>query len=291
MLYKCYRNPLDVLVTAHALGFGIYSERPVQMLQNKEHWADIGYTIEDNQDLRIGTTVTIKRNHENSPLSIYKYQAVQDIIQCYKAESFEDECIWISENIKAAVSEGIKPHDILVVCLDDRHAKHYFAKISLLLTRNAIRSNNLLASSSSAPPFSLDDMVTLSTVHRAKGNEAAMVFAAGIDGIFKDKATRKGRNRLFTAFTRTKAWLRVSGLGEKAQLFFNEIDQSIKNSPSLVFKVPDASEIETIQRDLNSRPQEFEKMSEMYNTLLKKGFTKEEIHAELDSSDGDLLSE
>jgi superfamily I DNA and RNA helicase len=291
VLYKCYRNPLDVLVTAHALGFAIYSERPVQMLQNKDHWTDIGYSIENDQDLIIGTTVTIRRNRENSPLSIYEYQTVRDIIQCYKATSMENECLWISDNIKAAIDEGIKPHDILVVCLDDRYAKGYFAKISLFLMRNAIRSNNLLASSSSAPPFSLDDMVTLSTVHRAKGNEAAIVFAAGIDGIFSHRASRKGRNRLFTAFTRTKAWLRVSGVGEKAQFFFNEIDQSIQNSPSLVFKVPDANEIETIQRDLNSKPQEIIRINEMYNTLIKKGYTKEQIDAELDIPDGDLLSE
>ena len=36
VLHKCYRNPLEVLVCAHALGFGIYGKKIVQMLENEE---------------------------------------------------------------------------------------------------------------------------------------------------------------------------------------------------------------------------------------------------------------
>ena len=41
VLYKCYRNPREILVCAHAIGFGIYG-KPVQMLENEEHWRDVG---------------------------------------------------------------------------------------------------------------------------------------------------------------------------------------------------------------------------------------------------------
>ncbi|MFQ5981647.1 MAG: hypothetical protein ACE5OZ_26170, partial [Candidatus Heimdallarchaeota archaeon] len=34
VLFKCYRNPREILVCAHAVGFGIYGERIVQMFEN-----------------------------------------------------------------------------------------------------------------------------------------------------------------------------------------------------------------------------------------------------------------
>lgn len=286
VLYKCYRNPLEVLVTAHALGFGIYSDRPVQMLENREHWEDVGYNIEENDELKVGLKTIIKRDVSNSPLSIYQYQKKTDIIQYKCCNDFEQECSWIAENITSLISEGIKQHDILVICLDDRNAKRYFSRISTLLSMKSIRSNNLLIASSAAPPFLLDEMVTLSTVHRAKGNEAAVVFCAGIDALYFHRNTRSGRNKIFTAFTRTKAWLKVSGIGEYANYFFREIDQSIQNSPSLIFTVPDKNEIETIQRDLNDKPQELRKLQLLYGELLTKGYTEEQIQMELELAKG-----
>jgi superfamily I DNA and RNA helicase len=44
VLPKCYRNQRDVLVLAHAAGFGIYGQ-PVQMLQDRAHWEDVGYDV------------------------------------------------------------------------------------------------------------------------------------------------------------------------------------------------------------------------------------------------------
>lgn len=284
VLYKCYRNPLEVLVTAHALGFAIYADEPVQTLENKEHWLDVGYSVEGDKDLVVGETVTVTRDRENSPLSIYKHQDVSEIIKCHLADGIEGEIDWVVEYIFAALSEGVKPHDILVISLDDRYAKSYFSRISYLLIQEGIRSNNLLTSNSAAPPFMLDDMVTLSTVHRAKGNEAALVFVLGVDAIYPNRKTRNARNRLFTAFTRTRAWLRVSGVGDRAQFFFNEIERSIENSPSLIFEVPDPHEIEMIQRDLSSKPREFLKLQELVKDLKEQGFTEEEIQMELNLS-------
>jgi superfamily I DNA and RNA helicase len=93
--------------------------------------------------------------------------------------------------------------------------------------------------------------VTLSTVYRAKGNEAAVVFAAGVDAI--PLRTRSGRNKLFTAFTRTKAWLRVSGIGTPASVISKEIESALAHFPFLEFEMPDLNKIELIQRDLSER--------------------------------------
>lgn len=280
VLHKCYRNPLEVLITAHALGFGLYST-PVQMLQNKDHWKDVGYTVPDDTTLDVGSRAVIRREIENSPLSIYQHQTKEEIIQWFNAPDLVTECKWIVSKITESLAEGLRPHDILIISLDDRNAKRYFSHLSLLLAENGIRSNNLSILNAAAPPFQIEDMVTMSTVHKAKGNEAAMVFALGIDALFNARNTKGGRNKLFTAFTRTKAWLRISGMGEPAQLFFNEIAESMKNSPELIFTVPDPRAIETIERDLGNLPSEIFKLRETVDSLLKQGMTPAQIQMEL----------
>jgi superfamily I DNA and RNA helicase len=274
VLYKCYRNPLEVLITAHALGFGLYAEQQVQKLEGADHWRDVGYTVEEGQSFEIGSTVKVTRNKENSPLSIYNYQTKEDIIQCFQAENLEEECHWIADQIEDAIKDGLKPQDLLVIVLDDRYVKAYFSKLSLYLSEKGIRSNNLQASTLAAPPFSIKEMVTLSTVHKAKGNEAAMVFAAGLDALFSQRNTIRGRNKMFTAFTRTKAWLKVSGTGENINVFFTEIQKSLDNSPNLIFTI---QEISTINRDLDSEPQEMKELLELVTKMEKKGYSKEQL--------------
>lgn len=52
--------------------------------------------------------------------------------------------------------------------------------------------------------FSYDNMVTLSTVNRAKGNEAGMVYIVGADYVFVSPNDVYRRNKLFTSMTRAK---------------------------------------------------------------------------------------
>lgn len=277
ILYKCYRNPLEVLITAHALGFGLYSQSPVQTLENEAHWNDVGYRLEDGFDLTVGDETVITRDRQNSPLSIYEQQTPDELIELYQASDLKKECMWIANSIESSINQGLKPHDIMVISMDDRNAKAYFSELSKILSFRGIRSNNLLTSSSAAPPFKLEDMVTFTTVHRAKGNESIEVYAIGLDALFPIRNTRSGRNKIFTAFTRTKAWLKVSGIGSRVEGFFSEIKQSIANSPSLRFTVPDT---EKIKRDHDEKPQQILKIQEAYSELIEQGYTKEQLQIE-----------
>src|SRR5690606_3992190 len=83
--------------------------------------------------------------------------------------------------------------------------------------------------------------------------------AAGIDAIHPLRKTRIGRNRLFTAFTRAKAWLRISGTRPAADVFSAAVERALANVPDLRFTYPDPKEVDTLQRDLNDRFVELEK--------------------------------
>lgn len=279
VLYKCYRNPLDVLVTAHALGFGLY-DQPVQILENVEHWQDVGYELTQGS-YKEGEKVILRRNPENSPLSISKYQNKDEIIKTFLAASLDEEVDHVVNEIKDFLNQGLKPEDIMIISLDDRYAKLYFKSISFKLSEIGILSNNIISSRMENPPFILENMITLTTVHRAKGNEAACVFVLGIDSLFPSKKFRQTRNKIFTAFTRTKAWLRVSGIGIGATHFFNEIDISLNKSPNLEFIVPDKKNLDHIQRDLGQKEQLKLRFREEIQKLQDFGFSVDEMEEEM----------
>lgn len=279
VLHKCYRNPIHVLVTAHALGFGLY-DTPVQILENINHWNDVGYKLISGNYIE-GEKVVLRRDPENSPLSIIQDQTKQELISCKVTDTLHQEVEFVYNEILSVLKEGLKPEDIMVISLDDRNARSYFKRLSYLLSDSNIMSNNILASRIDNPPFIIENMITLTTVHRAKGNEASCVFVLGIDSLYHSKNTRRTRNKIFTAFTRTKAWLRVSGIGQGAQHFINEITQSLEKSPCLEFIVPNKAQLDLIHRDLGLKEQQRSEFREHISKLRSAGFTDVEIEEEL----------
>jgi superfamily I DNA and RNA helicase len=273
VLGKCYRNQREVLVVAHALGFGIYRET-VQLLESREHWSDVGYEVVEG-GFTPGERVRILRPEENSPLHLETPQDAP-IIDCFVAKSFAEEVSSVVSGIRGFLAGGLHPEDILVVSLDDRNARAYFTALSGALAQASIDSNNIIADPYTEPPFLVAGRVTLSTVYRAKGNEAAVVFALGIDAIMP--RTRTSRNKLFTAFTRAKAWLRVSGVGEAARAFETEIKTALQRFPYLEFIMPDLRQVELIQRDLSERHAKAMKIrNEFTKKLRTEGFSDDEI--------------
>jgi superfamily I DNA and RNA helicase len=249
VLHKCYRNPLEILVCAHALGFGIYGKKIVQMLENEEHWKDFGYIVVKGK-LSEGEIVEILRPRENSPSSISINNKIDSIISmrvCNSAaEEIEQAVAQIVIDIK---TEGLQPEDILVISADDRFAKQYLSKIATLLHENDVATNNLHSDAYGLQDFINEGCVTLSTIHKAKGNEAYVVYILGIDALFQRPNIRY-RNMIFTAMTRAKGWLHITGVGDSAEAFKAELDIAKKNCPSIIFKYPSEHELKVMKRDL-----------------------------------------
>jgi superfamily I DNA and RNA helicase len=284
VLSKCYRNQREVLVIAHALGFGLYGNI-VPLLQDEEHWNDVGYEVHSGP-LIIGRPTRIFRPEENSSVSLAQEDG-DSIVEFAAFDEARKEVEWIVSGIRSFIDQGLRPEDILVISLDDRNARAYFQGISAGLSGMGIASNNIIADPYVEPPFTVEGKVTLSTVYRAKGNEAAVVFALGIDAI--SGGVRAGRNKLFTAFTRSKAWLRVSGFGPNAVKFGREIARAKERYPYLEFVMPDPAKIETIQRDLSEKAAKARRLREEYVKRLKKiGISEEDSTDWLEVEDKEI---
>ncbi|MBO6835246.1 MAG: DEAD/DEAH box helicase [Alphaproteobacteria bacterium] len=274
VLSKCYRNQGKVLVTAHAAGFGIYSNQIVQLLQDGEHWQDVGYKVLSG-DFTVGSRVVLERPIENSPLTLDE-AICGPTINTFIARTMSKEVEWVCEKIADQLSKGLKPEDIMVISLDNRNARTYLKNISRELVIRGIESNNILADPYNEPPFCIEGKVTLSTVYRAKGNEAASVYALGVDAI--DRKWRPARNMLFAAFTRSKAWLHVSGVGGNVVAIVEEINRAVQSYPKLEFKMPDLGHVDLIQRDLSDRNIRAKRLrNEFIDRLQSEGFSDDEI--------------
>jgi superfamily I DNA and RNA helicase len=273
VLSKCYRNQREILVTAHALGFGIYSHI-VQLLESIDHWKDVGYDV-TSKDYSTGSDIEIVRPKENSPVSL-QGNGLPPLIEHYFAQTFDEEVSWVAKSIKSFLDQGLNPEDIIVVALDDRHMKSYFKALSANLADMGISTNNIHADPYSDPPFSIPQKVTLSTIYRAKGNEAAVVHVIGIDATVLK--LRGERNKIFTAFTRTKAWLRVSGMGGSTAKIIEEMEKAEENFPALRFVMPDLSRLDTIQRDLSLRAIKAKKIRiEYLEKLAREGLSEDDV--------------
>lgn len=279
VLSKCYRNQREVLVTAHALGFGIYSNI-VQLLESADHWKDVGYEV-TSPHYYANAEVEVVRPAENSPVTL-SGEKLPELIEQYNAQSMEDETDWVIASISDFLKQGLNPEDIMIVALDDRHMKGYFKELSSKLADLGVASNNIHADPYSDPPFTIPNKVTLSTIYRAKGNEAAVVFVIGVDAI--SLKARGDRNKLFTALTRTKAWLRVSGMQGSTSQIIKEMSEAEQNFPALRFTMPDLSKLDMIQRDLSKRSIKAKKLrAEYLESLRREGLSEED--ADLDYDD------
>ncbi|MGR3250174.1 MAG: DEAD/DEAH box helicase [Paracoccus sp. (in: a-proteobacteria)] len=276
VLQRSYRNQREVLVLAHSLGFGVYSD-VVQMLENAKHWEDVGYEVISGT-FDTGSENVVERPLRNSPSILHSPDGVP-IASTRAARDFDQEVSFAVEEIKFFIDHGIAPHQIMVISLDDRVARSYFSRISKDLNNHNIVSNNIIKDTYSEPPFRIDGMVTMSTVYRAKGNEAAVVIVVGADAAVL--RTRTGRNKIFVAMTRSKAWLRIMGINSKTfKQMQREFDTAIENSPRIKFTMPDMNQLNTIQRGLE----------EKHARILEAKRRMEKMKNELNLSDDDLNS-
>ena len=257
ILEKCYRNPKQILTAAHAIGFGIYTEnnKLIQMFDDSNLWFDIGYKMTEGR-FQDGEPVTLERTAETSPQFLEKHSPESDIIQFCKWESEEEQENWIvKEIIKNIEVDDLRPEDIVVINPNALITRAAVGGIRAKLLESNIDST-LVGVSSSKDVFANEGKVAFTGIHRAKGNEAGMIYIINAEYCYTGWELARKRNTLFTAMTRAKAWVRVSGVGENMQGLVNEFDRLRANNFKLSFKYPteeERAEIRTINRDLSNK--------------------------------------
>lgn len=246
ILEKCYRNSRPALVTAHALGFGIYRKAEdgkiglIQMFEHSGLWKEIGYDVVEGS-LKDGDHVVLTRTSKSSPRFLEEHSDVDDLVMFKSFKTQEEQNLWVANDIKNNLQEEeLRPDDIVVINPNPYNTKAMVAPIRAMLYQMNIQSHT--AGVDTAPDVFFgenNDSVAFSGIYRAKGNEAAMVYVINAHECSEapfDLA--KIRNRLFTAITRSKAWVRVLGVGEKMETLIKEYQMVKNNNFMLDFVYP-----------------------------------------------------
>ena len=266
ILEKCYRNSRPILITAHGLGFGIYRKPPpgsntglVQMFDQPELWSDIGYTCRQGQ-LALGQRVTLARTADTSPQFLEDHSPIDDIIRFKSFENEFEQNKWVANQIKKNLrSEALCFEDIMVIHTDPMASRSKLSKVRQALLAKKIQSHH--AGVDTRPDdFLKSASITCTGIHRAKGNEAAMVYIINGEDCFTGTTGLASiRNRLFTAITRSKAWVRVTGVGPKMEALISEYGRLKEANFELSFDYPtdaELKELTIVHRDMSDVQQE-----------------------------------
>ena len=262
ILDACYRNSRPVLSTAHALGFGIYrNEGLVQIFENKNLWFDIGYQ-ESAGEIEDGELVTLTRTPKSSPQFLEKHSPVEDLIQFEVFKTSAAQTAWLVAEIKRNLTEDeLIPDDIVVINPDPLKTKEAVGSARRTLMEMGINSN-LAGVTTIADVFTEPGTVTFTGIFRAKGNEAAMVYVINAQDCFGGHwppGVARIRNRLFTAITRSKGWVRVLGVGKEMSALKAEFEKVKAEDFALTFRYPTEEErktMTTVNRDMSKAEQD-----------------------------------
>ncbi|WP_129975031.1 ATP-binding domain-containing protein [Rhodococcus sp. Q1] len=268
VLEKCYRNSRPVLVTAHSLGFGIYRDPRftddiglVQIFEQTRLWQEIGYYVKSGE-LADGKKVSLARTPESSPKFLEDHSDPADLIQFHVFDSVDEQNSWVSDQLVRNLQEDeLRYDDVMVINPNPFTARRNLGPLRKLLLEQGVNNHMAGVDNSADSFFSPErESVTFTGIHRAKGNEAGMVYIVNAQEGNDSRANLAAiRNRLFTAITRSKAWVRVCGTGHEMKLLQEEFERVKKQSFELRFGYPTERQRERlsiVHREINSAAQE-----------------------------------
>ena len=233
----------------------------VQIFENKTLWFDIGYEAKEGE-IEDGKPVTLIRTAKSSPEFLEKHSPVDDLIQFEVFKTAEAQTAWLVAEIKRNLAEDeLIPDDIVVINPDPFKTKDAVGAARQFLMQEGINSN-LAGVTTIADVFTEPGTVTFTGIYRAKGNEAAMVYVINAQDCFGAPYPRDValvRNRLFTAITRSKAWVRVLGVGKQMAALKAEFERAKAEEFALHFRYPTEEErktMQTVNRDMSKTEQD-----------------------------------
>jgi superfamily I DNA and RNA helicase len=258
IMQKCYRVPGPILTAAHGIGMGLLRRGGMLTgITRVEDWKAIGYevvfegesaqngaTVKNNQ-YQLTKKVTIYRPAHNSPNLVPKLW-LNPVFEFEAYRSRQEELTAIAEDILYNLKvDGLRPsREILVIVLGtgfeamelETYTANFLINQGIDIYIPSTPSCNLLKvnkANSQPDRFWCEGGVTVSRIHRAKGNEADMVYLVGFDSIAKNESNLILRNQLFVALTRSKGWLKLSGTG--AYPMYDEMWRVMQSGDSFTF--------------------------------------------------------
>ena len=244
VLNRCYRNSSEILSVAHALGLGIdRKDGPIQGFNEPSTWKDIGYKVLQG-NLTPGSQVKLKRADDAHPEYFRDLLQRDDIVQAAIFQNRSEQAAWVAASIYRHITEEQLLFDDILVVLPSavtarEDASH---RVQALQVRGL--ASHLAGVASRKDELYRDQSIAICHIHRAKGNEAAMVYVVNM--VATEQISH--RNALFTALTRAKAWVRLCGWGSEMERLKEEFQTVKEHDYELEFTLLTQQELARTRR-------------------------------------------
>ncbi|MEA5537832.1 pentapeptide repeat-containing protein [Limnoraphis robusta Tam1] len=245
VLSRSYRLPTPILMAAYGISFGLL--RPAGLLTKMtriEDWEAIGFQVHlENTVYSPGQKITLSYSSEFSPHPVSQFWQ-HSLIEFETYRSRQDELTALTQQLYHNLRiDGLRPsREILVIILGDdfeaialeTYVANFLISQGLDIYIPGTVDCNIISSPKPNPnQFWCEGGITISRIHRAKGQEADMVYLVGFDYLAKDEANLRFRQQLFIALTRSRGWVRLTGTG--AYPMYNEMARVIQSGNTFSF--------------------------------------------------------
>lgn len=182
------------------------------------------------------------RTNESSPEYLENHSEIDDLISFRHFTNSLEQAKWVSDEIAQNLThDELLYKDIIVINPIALTTEKKVSQIRSLLAEKNIKSH--ISGKFDPDKFFENESITFTGINRAKGNEVPMVYIINADDCFSDSLFEnldliKRRNILFTAITRSKAWVRVCGVGIRMQKLITEYEKVMNKNFELSFQYP-----------------------------------------------------
>ena len=215
------------------------------MIQDLSTWESIGYEVKEGQ-LKYGSTVTLQRKKQN-------FEQIDNPIEFSIHENDIEQYQHISAEIYRLITEeDVKPEDILIIDLNSLSInedyplfkKEFYKYFTFNEDKNDYLANVNIVNKDNGLKFRVPNSIPFTTIFRAKGNEANIVFILNTHSL--TNVYSFARNRIFTAMTRSKFKVYLSGQ-KNIQKYIDEYNLVKENNFELTFTYPTVAELRKLK--------------------------------------------
>jgi superfamily I DNA and RNA helicase len=243
IMKKCCRTPSNILVAAHVMGMGLlFKDGMLAGPTTKEEWEALGYEVDGAFKPRQEIVLTRPDKNSRNILS-RAYPGYPFVGFNASFTSKREEYVFLAQSIEKMIHEDfLDPmRQLLIIPLN--YSRENLRVLAEELKKKAINYYNVTApainqmdytSRENIPEkFREEFAVSVSSVHRAKGNESDVVFVTDLEKIAQNESDVNLRNQLFIAMTRARGVVRISGINEYP--LYSELRQAIQSGNSVKF--------------------------------------------------------
>jgi superfamily I DNA and RNA helicase len=187
--------------------------------------------------------VLLERRPDSYPGYFHDLLTPEDAVICRTFENEDAQARWVADSILTNINEDeLEKDDILIVLPNAITAKRDASRLMAALTERGIDSHLAGVTQSRDKLFDRRS-VAIANIFRSKGNEAPMVYVLNSQHCFSGYELITLRNILFTAITRSRAWIRLCGWGSGMERLAKEVEKVRTNHFRLDFTIPTEQEL------------------------------------------------